>query len=280
MAQAKAHTEMIPATKLQQRKTWMYAWVAAVLTVVVVVVIVVVMVVIGGSSESAPPAAGVSVSGGSNGGSSGGGTSGSNSPVVVFTTERAAVIGASAMEGLRRPSLMPVRGGSRRRRQLTEKAVNGTAILNRCPSDSQVMTDQEATQTTVYDGQDSLFAIVDAMICLMGLTRPAANETINRGVYLAVVDETKCQGELGKLPPDLVNPGSSSVQPVLRTFAVESTRPTEENPNQPFSVRAVMQIESPARKDLTRGANDKCVPPIPPPFRPVTDRPTMLKLTP
>ena len=80
----------------------------------------------------------------------------------------------------------------------------------------------------------------------MQLTKPGADETINTGAYTATVNENACkpteesQGNSG-------GGGGGGGQTVsLKTFAVNSTKPTAEFPEQPFSVKIVMPITPPS----------------------------------
>ena len=170
----------------------------------------------------------------------------------TFTDARSASVGGAAMGQSGKQSLVPPKEllgeVSRRRRLVDTNTSAGT--LGKCPRDSQVIVEAEATPTSVYDGT-TIFAIVDQINCLMQLTKPGSDETINRGAYTATVNENACkpteesQGNSGGGGGDGGGGGGAQVVS-LKTFAVNSTKPTEEFPEQPFSVKIVMPITPPS----------------------------------
>ena len=124
-----------------------------------------------------------------------------------------------------------------------------TGSLGKCPRDSQVVVDAETTPSAVFDGT-TIFQMVDQVNCIMRATRPGGNLTLNKDSYMAVVNTAACA------PVEAASTGgsgegisgSSAKTVTLETLAVNSTRPTAENPNQPFKVNLVMSYTPPSPK--------------------------------
>ena len=136
-----------------------------------------------------------------------------------------------------------------------------TGTLGLCPRDSQVIVEHEATPTSTYDGT-TIFTQADMINCFMSATKPGVWENINRGAYLAIVNEETCavteqasssssggSGAAGMSGSAAAGSGQSSgagqATISLKTFGVNSTQPTADNPEQPFSVKMVMTIQVP-----------------------------------
>ena len=178
---------------------------------------------------------------------------------VLFTGDiRTASVGGAAMGQAQRGSLIPVKEAAAtvatRRRHL-QVATTGLA---QCPRDSQAIIDDEATPTSVFDGT-TIFQTVDMINCLMSTTKPGASQTINLGAYTATVNEKSClptsqSGDGGGGGGGFAqgagagsgSSGSGATAAVsLKTLAVNSTRPSAENPTQPFSTKLVMAFTPP-----------------------------------
>ena len=185
---------------------------------------------------------------------------------------RTASVAGAAMGSAGKQSLVPniddeeTQASRRRFRRMLEagsgseeEVVQEGVTLAKCPRDSQAIIEMEATPTSVYDGT-SIFTTIDMINCLMALTKPSNFLTINRGAYTATINENGCKATSQSADQ---NSGSSSglgsgggggsgsgsdgggggETISLKTFGVNSTSPTPENPEQPFSVDLVMKIK-------------------------------------
>jgi uncharacterized membrane protein YgcG len=128
---------------------------------------------------------------------------------------------------------------SRRLRRRLETETEYTGTLGRCPRDSQVIVEHEATPISTYDGT-SIFSTADTINCMMQLTKPGTFENINRGAYTAIVNENSCTvsqagqqgsgsgGQSGGVGGGGSEGGSSSSGSTisLKTFGINSTQPT------------------------------------------------------
>ena len=93
---------------------------------------------------------------------------------------RESSVGGAAMGQGGRKSLVPQKEedaevAAARRRKLMDTT---TTTLAKCPRDSQVVIESETTPSSVYDGT-TIFQFVDQVNCLLQLTRPGTDETIN-----------------------------------------------------------------------------------------------------
>ena len=131
-----------------------------------------------------------------------------------------------------------------------------TGALGKCPLDSQAVVDAETTPTAVFDGT-TIFQMVDQVNCIMRLTRPGSNLTLNKDSYTATVNTAACApseaastgssgGGIGSVAGTQSASAGQTVK--LETLAVNATRPTAENPNQPFAVQMVMSFTPPTPK--------------------------------
>ena len=116
------------------------------------------------------------------------------SPKVPAAIDREVIlqkIGGAAMSQGGKQSLVPQKGLAEARRRLDQTETTYTGTLGKCPRDSQVIVEHESTPESVYDGT-TIFSTVDMINCLMSLTKPSAEETVNQGPYTAVVNENLC----------------------------------------------------------------------------------------
>ena len=169
---------------------------------------------------------------------------------------RTAAVGGAALGQGGRESLIPaqttnVAAARRRRLQATAGA------LSTCPRDSQAVIESEATPETVFDGT-TIFTTVDQINCLMRLAKPGNDVTLNQGAYTAIINENTCQpasqsqgggggGGMGGGGGGGGQGGGGGGAPEisLKTVGVNSTRPTLENPEQPFQVKLILPFTIP-----------------------------------
>ena len=168
---------------------------------------------------------------------------------------RTAAVGGAALGQGGRESLIPAQtadvAAARRRLQATAGA------LSTCPRDSQAVIESEATPETVFDGT-TIFTTVDQINCLMRLAKPGNDVTLNQGAYTAIINENTCQpasqsqgggggGGMGGGGGGGGQGGGGGGAPEisLKTVGVNSTRPTLENPEQPFQVKLILPFTIP-----------------------------------